>query len=178
MLKRSGTLLGALAGMALAPCAHGQALEARLAVRGGFFLGPDFYEGHKTHLEGFEIGADFPLIRMIPKVGGISFSPTVTFGGSNRSGADTDGNIYHLLVNFKRGLSVRGLYAGFGLGYSLTDAKINEFRNVNGFATQYLLGYTFPYAVANRYHPFLELSYHDGPDNKLRGVALDAGLRF
>src|SRR5690242_5624145 len=81
-----------------------QEMEGRFALRGGFYLGSDFTDGLlKTHLEGFEVGADIPLARRVRGLGGIYFAPTVVFGGSNRSGPDTDGNIYRLMVNVKRG---------------------------------------------------------------------------
>ena len=59
--------------------------EARFAARFGFALGNNFDVGNTTrHLEGFQIGGDIPLINRIPKVGALTFSPTIVFGGSNR----------------------------------------------------------------------------------------------
>src|SRR5438094_716001 len=57
---------------------HAQEMDARFAVRGGFYLGNGFTDGLlHTHLEGFEIGGDIPIVRHIPGVGGLTFSPTI-----------------------------------------------------------------------------------------------------
>ncbi len=159
--------------------AGAQELPAQFAVRGGFHLGNDFNNnGARNHLEGFEIGADLPLIHKVKYLGGIYFSPTITLGGSNRSGADTDGNIYRFLVNAKYGIANTGAYGGLGLGYSFTQARVHEFRNVNGFATEYLLGYNFHVPHPKQTQPFLELTYHDGEHNQLRGFSFNVGARF
>lgn len=159
--------------------ARAQELPAQFAVRGGFHLGNDFNNnGARNHLEGFEIGADLPIIHKVKYLGGVYFSPTITFGGSNRSGADTDGNIYRFLVNAKYGIANTGAYGGLGLGYSFTQARVHEFRNVNGFATEYLLGYNFRVSHPKQTQPFLELTYHDGEHNQLRGFSFNVGARF
>lgn len=159
--------------------AGAQELPAKISVRGGFHLGNDFNNnGSRNHLEGFEIGADVPIIHKVKYVGGIYFSPTITFGGSNRSGADTDGNVYRFLVNAKYGIANSGAYGGLGVGYSLTQARVHEFRNVNGFATEYLLGYNFRVSHPKQTQPFLELTYHDGEHNALRGFSFNVGARF
>ena len=180
---RRGTCITICAAMGFvlmgANAARAQELPAQFAVRGGFHLGNDFNNnGNRNHLEGFEIGADLPIIHKVKYIGGIYFSPTLTLGGSNRSGADTDGNIYRFLVNAKYGIANTGAYGGLGLGYSLTQARVHEFRNVNGFATEYLLGYNFRVSHPKQTQPFLELTYHDGEHNHLRGFSFNVGARF
>lgn len=178
-LKACCLTLAALCLALTATKATAQEMEARWGVRAGFHLGNEFFIGSRiTHLEGFEIGADIPLVRKATGFGGISFSPTITYGGSNRHGADTDGTIYRLLVNIKRKVGNSGAYYGIGIGYSFTDAKVNEFQNVSGFASQYLLGYSFPVSERQRVQPFLEASYFDGSDNKTRGFSFNVGARF
>ena len=162
-----------------AQTAGAQEMEARPAVRGGFHLGNDFNNnGAINHLEGFEIGADLPLVRKIKYLGGINFSPTITLGGTNRSGADTDGNIYRFLVNVKYGIAGSGAYGGLGAGYGFTEARVHEFRNVNGFQSQYILGYSFRTAHPKQTQPFLEVTYYDGEHNQMRGFSFNVGARF
>ena len=123
---------------------------------------------------------------------GVFFSPTIVFGGSNRKGADTDGNIYRLMVNVKRYFGGSGLYGGLGAGVSFTQARTfpgagtaagrpnsnSEFSDVSGFTAQILVGYTFNNRAAARTKPFLEAGYFAGSNEKLSGFSFDAGLRF
>jgi len=167
--------------------------NARFAIRAGFYLGTGFTDGLlHTHLEGFEIGADVPIARHVRGLNGIYFSPTIVFGGSNRGGADTDGNIYRLMVNVKRDFGSGGFYAGLGAGIGFTQARTftgagaaagrpndnSEFADVTGFNAQLLAGYVFDYRGAARTKPFVEISYFAGSEEKLNGFSFDAGLRF
>ena len=170
-----------------------QQSDAQFAARAGFYLGTGFTDGLlHTHLEGFEIGADVPLVRRVKGLNGVYFSPTIVFGGSNRSGADTDGNIYRLMVNFKRDFGAAGFYAGLGGGIGFTQSRHfggagaaagrpnsnSEFADVAGFTGQILAGFTFNSRGAGRTKPFVEASYFAGSDEKLSGFSFDAGLRF
>lgn len=148
-------------------------------IRAGFFRGADFQNGpNKTHLEGFEIGADVPLSRRHTGNFVVCFSPTVTFGGSNRHGADTDGNIYHLLVSARFSPARSRAYAGVGLGYGFTQARIHEFRNVSGLAVGYTVGYNFRPSRPGQAAPLAEITYHNGAHSQLRGLSVDVGARF
>jgi hypothetical protein len=145
-----------------------------------------------AHLEGFEIGGDIPIVRKARGVNGIFFSPTIVFGGSNRSGGDTDGNLYRLMLNAKRDFGSNGFYGGLGIGVSFTQARSfagagaaagrpadnSEFADVAGFTGQFLLGYVFNSRGGARTKPFLELSYYAGSDEKLSGLSFNVGLRF
>jgi len=188
------TITVAMAALILGACAAGaQQSEARFAVRGGFYLGNGFSDGLlHTHLEGFEIGADVPIVRKASGVNGIYFAPTVVFGGSNRSGPDTDGNIYRLMVNAKRDFGTSGFYGGLGLGVSFTQARTftgagaatgrpgnnSEFVDVAGVTGEFLLGYVLNYRSGARTKPFLELSYYAGSDEKLSGLSVNVGSRL
>ncbi len=153
--------------------------EARFAVRVGFAIGNDFSVGNTTrHIEGFQLGGDIPLIKRIPKVGGLTFSPTVIFAGSNRSGNDTDGLVYRLMLVLRRELGNKGLYGGIGFGYSGTDSHQNQFADTAGFASEFLLGYLFPKGESGRIQPLVEIGYHAGGGGKLSGWSLEAGIRF
>jgi hypothetical protein len=134
----------ALAAFGLTSTACAQEATDGAAIRVGFYRGSEFQNGaSRVHLEGFETGGDIPLLRHPQPHGGVFFSPTLTVGGSNRKGNDTDGNIYHFLVNMKQDIPGSDAYGGIGVGYSLTQARIHEFQNVSGLALEYLLGYTF-----------------------------------
>lgn len=181
--QRAGWMAAAMVGIVAAGGVSGagaQELPARIAVRGGFHLGNDFNNNNsvRSHLEGFEIGTDVPVVHKLKYIGGIYFSPTITFGGSNRSGADTDGIVYRFLVNAKYGIANTGAYGGLGLGYSFTQARAKEFRNANGFATEYILGYNFRTSHPKQTQPFLEITWHDGEHNQLRGFSFNVGARF
>ena len=153
--------------------------EARFAVRVGFALGNDFSVGNiMRHVEGFQIGGDIPLIKRIPKVGGLTFSPTIVFGGSNREGNDTDGLVYRLMLVLRRELGSKGLYGGIGFGYSGTDSHQNQFADTEGFASEFLLGYLFPKSGSSRIQPLVEIGYHAGVGGKLSGLSFEAGIRF
>ena len=176
------------------PCAvKAQDSGARFAVRGGFYLGNGFTDGLlHAHLEGFEIGADIPIARKVRGLNGVFFAPTIMFGGSNRSGADTDGNIFRLMINAKHQFGGSGLYGGLGIGMSFTQSRqfgaagaaagrptVNsEFTDVAGFTGQLLGGDVCNYRGAARTKPFLEISYFAGSDEKLSGLSFNAGLRF
>lgn len=153
--------------------------EARFALRVGFALGGDFAVGNTTrHIEGFQLGGDVPLMKRIPKVGGLTFSPTVVFGGSNRKGNDTDGLVYRLMVVLRRELGSKGIYGGVGIGYSGTNSHQNQFADTTGFASEFLIGYLFPKGAANRIQPLVEIGYHAGVGGKLSGWSFETGLRF
>src|SRR5437764_40837 len=107
-----------------APVHTDHIVDGKVAVRAGFYIGNDFNIGaRETHLEGFEVGADVRLLNQA-KLGEIALSPTVTFGGSNRSGADADGNIYRILFTLRHPVS-SNVYAGFGLGWSGVQARVH-----------------------------------------------------
>lgn len=153
--------------------------EARFAVRVGFALGSDFSVGSNTrHVEGFQFGGDIPLVKRIPKVGGVTFSPTLVFGGSNRKGNDTDGLVYRLMLVLRRELGSKGLYGGIGFGYSGTRSHQNQFSDTAGFASEFLLGYLFPKGESSRIQPLVEIGYHAGVGGKLSGWSFEAGIRF
>lgn len=159
--------------------AQAQELQARPTVKVGFYIGNDFLIGAgKHHLEGFEIGGDVPLIKDLKGIGGISFSPTVVFGGSNRKGADTDGMIYRFMVNIKRQVNKQGVYIGAGLGYSATQARSNQFANAQGFTSQLIVGYDLRPTGERAIQPFLEISLNNSVSNKLAGLSVDCGARF
>lgn len=176
-----------------ASAAGAQEMDAHFALRGGFYLGNGFTDGLlHTHLEGFEVGGDIPIVRHIHGIGGLSLSPTFVFGGSNRSGADLDGKIYRLMVNLKRGFGNNGFYGGLGAGFSFTDSRQFggagaaagrpnsnlEFSNTSGLTGQFQIGYIFNYRSEARVKPFLETSYFAGTDEKLSGLSFNAGVRF
>ena len=174
-------LLPVLAVCALSFCGAVQAqeMEGRFAVRGGFYLGSDFANGtSKTHLEGFEIGADVPIIKNLKGIGGVLFSPTIVFGGSNRKGPDTDGNIYRLMATVKRGFGERGFYAGVGVGDSFTGAHQGQFKDVNGLTAELLAGYLLNSKSDAKTKPFFEVAYFAAGDRKLTGFSFNFGARF
>ena len=165
--------------LTICPSIRAQVMEGRFAIRGGFYLGNDFTNGSsRTHLEGFEIGGDIPLVRLVKGVGGILLSPTIVFGGSNRKGPDTDGNIYRLMLTVKRGFGEKGLYGGLGIGGSSTGAHQSQFKDVSGFTAQFLLGYLFNFSRGTGVKPFFEASYFVGSESKLSGLSLNIGARF
>ena len=169
----------ALCGLSLCGAVKAQEMEGRLAIRGGFYLGNDFSNGaSKTHLEGFEIGADIPIIKRLKGIGGVLFSPTIVFGGSNRKGPDTDGNIYRLMATVKRGFGDRGFYAGVGIGDCFTGAHQGQFKDVNGFAGEILAGYLFNSKSDAKTKPFFEVAYFAGSNDKLSGLSFNFGARF
>lgn len=175
--------LASLLSIALATGARAQEQSsthlARYALRAGFSIGNGFFDaGRSQHLEGFELGLDVPLTRRPTRWGSLSFSPTVLFGGSNRGGNDTDGNLYRLMVTLRRPIHRQGLYAGLGMGVSFADARNQDFRAASGFTGQFLLGYTFHAGRTVRYQPFVEFSYYAGAYDKLSGFSLNAGVRF
>lgn len=148
-----------------------------IALRAGFYLGSDFNIGaRKTHLEGFEFGADVRLSRP-SRLGEISLSPTITLGGSNRSGADADGNIYRVLLTLRHPIS-QNAYAGAGLGWSGVEARKSQFSNDSGLAAALLAGYNFGTANTRAARPFLEVTWHVGHSAKLTGWSFNAGVRF
>ena len=156
-----------------------QEMEGKFAIRGGFYLGNDFTNGaSRTHLEGFEIGGDIPLTRNLKGVGGVLLCPTLVFGGSNRKGADTDGNIYRVMIVVKRGFGNHGFYGGLGLGGSFTGAHQNQFKDVSGITGQVMAGYLFNSNRQSKVDPFVEASYFAGSDAKLSGFSFNAGVRF
>lgn len=167
--------------------AQTEELEGRFSLRAGYGLGNTFRErGFSLKLEGLQIGADVPIARRIPKIGSLYFSPTILFGGSTRQGADTDGNVYRLMFNVKRSFGEQGFYGGFGVGYSITDARRfvgagpnnQQFTNASGLTGQVLMGYIFNLSNENRYKPLLEFSYFAGSDSKISGFSFDVGVRF
>ncbi len=169
----------ALGGLSLCGAVQAQEMEGRFAVRGGFYLGNDFTNGaSKTHLEGFEVGADIPIIKNLKGIGGVLFSPTIVFGGSNRKGPDTDGNIYRLMATVKRGFGDRGFYAGVGIGDCFTGAHQGQFKDVNGFAGEILAGYLFNSKSDAKTKPFFEVAYFAGSNDKLSGLSFNFGARF
>lgn len=156
--------------------------EARPALRVGFSRGDRFTDGLlKARLEGFEFGADLPIA---PK-SKLSVSPTMVLGGSNRTGGDTDGNLYRLMLTLRGGIVKSGFYGGLGAGFSLTEARsfagagaatgdpsLNKaFRDTSGLTGQLILGFQ----KGNR---FIELSQYHATDSKLRGISLQVGVRL
>lgn len=168
-----------LAGVAAAVGATAQQAEARWTIRMGYYTGNEFANGANTgKLDGFAFGVDAPLIRRISGVGALSFSLDFDFGGTTRSGGDTDGNLYNFLLTLRRELGRTPLYAGIGIGYSQSEARDGQFADKSGFAARYLLGYDFPVRSSEKYQPLLEIGFQDGVDNRLRGWSFQAGVRF
>lgn len=173
--------------------ASAQEADGRYGLRVGFALGNGFTDGTlHTHIEGFEIGAEAPIIRRLRGGGSLYFSPTLALGGSNRKGRDTDGLIFRLPVTYKHGLGAGGLYAGAGFGLGFTQARRGhsagaaagrpsddaQFSDVAGVIGEFLLGYRFAGRGGRRTEPFLELAYFAGSDEKLSGFSFDTGIRF
>lgn len=152
-------------------------VDRGIALRAGFYLGSDFHAGARTtHLEGFELGADLRLSRPA-NLGEISLSPSIAFGGSTRSGADADGNLYRVLLTLRHPIS-SNTYIGAGVGWSGVDARGAQFSNDSGVAAALLAGFNFGPAGSRSARPFLEVTYHAGSSAKLSGWSFDAGIRF
>ena len=149
-----------------------------IGVRAGWYTGNDFVAGgKKTHLEGIEIGVDIPVAKQTSSVVEVTLSPTIVLGGITRHGADTDGNIYRVLLNARRTYS-QNMFYGAGIGYSGTQARASQFSNDSGFATSLFAGYEFCTGISMGARPFIQVTYHDGTSNKVRGFSFDVGARF
>jgi hypothetical protein len=180
---RSLTAALILAGIAATGTAQAQEtsheFQAKWTTRVGYYIGQDFANGATTgRLEGFTFSLDAPLVQRVKNLGGLSFTFDFGFGGTSRSGGDTDGNIYRFLLSLRRELGRSNVYGGLGLGYGMTDSRSNQFADSRGFASYFALGYLVSTRAEEKYQPLVEIGYHLGPDNKLSGWALQAGVRF
>src|SRR5258707_357806 len=60
----------------------------------------DLRNGGTGHLEGPELGADFPMSNMFGLP--IYMSPSIVWGGRLRHGADIDGNVYRFMLTTRK----------------------------------------------------------------------------
>lgn len=142
----------------------------------GFSRGAAFTDGLlKARLEGLELGGEFPSTS-----NHVTISPSIVLGGSNRKGADTDGNIFRLLVALQRPPNRSGVTLGLAAGLSATAARSftgagaatgnpnlnKEFHDTSGVIGQLRLGYQGA-----------ELRYTVGSDPKLSGLSLGFRVR-
>jgi hypothetical protein len=159
-----------------AVCANAQ-LPSGIGVRGGYFYGDRFDTlppGSRGRLEGFEVGLDLSLLKL-PLVE-IRLSPTATFGGTTRSGGDTDGNIFRAVLNAKFNAPSQPWYVAVGSGFAFTDNRGgNQFDTTSGAVGQFTLGYEGKGVL--KFQPYYELSWVFG-ESQLSGVSFDIGFRF
>jgi len=178
---RKTWMLAALAGSVLVllqGVSRAQAQTRGLGVRAGWYTGNDFAAGlKKTHLEGIELGVDIPIAKQTSSIAEVTLSPSIVLGGITRHGADTDGNIYRVMLNTRRSYS-QNMFYGAGIGYSGTQARASQFSNDSGFATSLFVGYEFGTGVGVGAKPFFQITYHDGTSNKVRGFSFNVGARF
>jgi hypothetical protein len=166
-----------IAALALLLGARPAVADRGLALRAGFGLGNDFSIGPRTtHLEGIELGADVRIAKL-DRVGELSLSPSIMLGGSTRSGADADGNVFRILATLRHSLS-ENAYVGVGLGWSTVDPRDGQFSSDSGIASALLFGYNFGSSSSRSARPFLEVACHAGSSNKLSGWSFTGGVRF
>lgn len=130
-----------------------------------------------VHLEGPEIGIDIPLQRPVNGGPVVMLMPSVLLGGQLSSGGDADGYVYRLQVGVNGPVGAKGFYTRFAVGYSIAQSRGGQFAEEKSFSQRYTLGYGLD-ALGMADKASLEVSYHNGSRNVLKGWTVGANIRF
>lgn len=174
IMKLANRFVASSALLALVGAAHAQ--EARFKLS---YLSTDSFplkSGDSGRLTGPELGIDLKFQSLGPV--NIYFSPSVFLGGKLAHGSDNDGTIYRFMLRAQQNVPLTGFYGFVAAGYAHSQARANEFNDVNAFETQLGAGYSLGGAFLGHFSPNLELSFYQAPRGQLRGVSLGLSVGF
>ena len=160
--------------LAVASAVHAQ--EARFRLN---YLSTDHFplkNGDSGRLTGPEIGIDLKFQSFGPV--NIYFSPSVFLGGKLAHGSDNDGTIYRFMLRAQQNIPMTGLYGFAAAGFAHSQARNNEFNDVDSFETQLGAGYSLGGTFLGHFSPNLELSFYQAGKGQLRGVSLGVSVGF
>ncbi|MCX7798850.1 MAG: hypothetical protein N2109_00730 [Fimbriimonadales bacterium] len=167
--------VASLAMAAVAP----MALAQGISVQAGYYFGESFSGrgAAAVRLEGVEIGAHLPLLRLPLSPVEVRLSPSVVLGGGLRRGSDDDGTIYRLMATAKLSQPGGSTYLLGGMGFARVEPRGGApFERTEGAVARLAIG-SAPQVGHLLPQPFFELAYTFGP-SEFRGWTVSAGVRL
>ncbi len=169
----------AAAGLCTLPSLAAADSSLGFRLRVGYYLGSSFKlnSGADGHLNGAQVALDFPISHT--RNWELAFTPQLVLGGAFAHGSDTDGQIYKFLLSGKSWIN-RDLYARIEAGFAHTEARNNEFQDVNDFVTGVSLGFRLNKTprFVDRLNPSLEISTYLSKHRQLNGIVFSVAFAF
>lgn len=132
--------------------------------------------GNSGHLEGPEVGIDFPL-QKLPGVQ-IYASPSVMFGGKLKHGGDVDGTIYRFMLSARQTLTKEGVFGSVSAGVAHSISRgLNEFKDSDAFLSGITIGTPLKFKFLG-ISPNLEGSYYFSSKDQFRGFTIGVSASF
>lgn len=173
-MKLAPRLVALTAVLAVAAAAHAQDTRFRLS-----YLSTDRFplkNGNDGRLTGPELGLDIKFQSIGPV--NLYFSPSAFLGGKLAHGSDNDGTIYRFMLRAQQNVPLTGFYGFVAAGYAHSQARANEFNDVDAFETQFGGGFALGGNFLGHFTPNLELSVYQASKGQLRGISVGLNVGF
>lgn len=175
-MKRTVLLISAFGMLSVAANAQvGGLTGIRLKAGYGWSGAVRDINGNSRHLQGPELGLDFPL--MNPPLVSVSFTGDVLLGGQLARGGDLDGTVYRFLLSGRAAIPGSRFSVFAGAGYATAQGRGGSFGSVSGFVTQ--IGVAIPLTNGlPLVSPSLEIAGNMASRSALSGFSVSVGIKF